>query len=377
VTIHLEANKELINKVFVFLNIISTTDYKMIDKRILLTVLLSSVLVTSPAVLALDKLEVGAVVEVEYSSITNYDNTEESGFALATVEFGINAQLNDFVDFHILVLHEDGNTEPWEVDEATVAMYDREKMFNLTAGRLYVPFGNYDSNMISDPLTLELGETREAAIQVGVDYASVSASVFSFNGETIEAEDVVAGKDKADQYGYALSYAFEADRFNLNAGVSYINSIAESGGIFDNLTSATAVPELVEYVAGNSAFVVVGYGPVKLITEKIAAKDEFDVAELPWLVTQGAQPKASNTELSLSFPVLGKEVVISVGQQITAEALALELPEKRSIAAIGVSLFGNVSLTIERLTDTDYAIADGGTGDKARATTVQILAAKF
>jgi len=375
-TIYLEANKELIKNVFVFLNIISTTDYKMIDKRILLTVLLSSVLVTSPAVLALDKLEIGAVVEVEYSSITNYDNTEESGFALATVEFGINAQLNDFVDFHILVLHEDGDTEPWEVDEATVAMYDREKMFNLTAGRLYVPFGNYDSNMISDPLTLELGETREAAIQVGVDYAGVSASVFSFNGETIEAEDVVAGKDKVDQYGYALSYAFEKGRFNLNAGLSYINNIAESAGIFGSLGTATVAPELVEYVAGNSAFLVTELGPVKIIAEKVAARDEFDFAELPWL-TRGAQPEATNAELAVTFSVFGKEMVITVGQQETAEALALGLPEKRSIVAIGMSLFGVTSLTIERLTDTDYSTADGGTGSKARATTVQLLAAKF
>lgn len=348
----------------------------MINKRILLAVSLLSALVASPAVFAINNLEIGGVVEVEYSSISNYDDTKESGFALATVEFGINAELNKFVDFNILALHEDGDTDPWEIDEATVSLHARDNIYYIYAGRLYVPFGNFDTNMVSDPLTLELGETREAAVQVGVEFAGLNASYFAFNGETIEASDAAIGNDQSDQYGYALSYSFEVNKLTLNTGLSYINNISESNGIVDNLGTATVAPELVEYVSGNSAFVVVDYGPIKVITEKVAARDEFDSAELPWLA-RGAQPEATNTELAVSFPVFGREMVITVGQQKTVEASALGLPEKRSLVAVGISLFANTSLTIERLTDTDYGLNDGGTGEKARATTVQLLAVKF
>jgi len=34
----------------------------------------------------------------------------------------------------------------------------------LTAGQLYVPFGAFETGLISDPLTLEIGETRESTV---------------------------------------------------------------------------------------------------------------------------------------------------------------------------------------------------------------------
>lgn len=135
-----------------------------------------------------------------------------------------------------------------------------------------------------------------------------------------------------------------------------------------------------DYVAGNSAFLAVSFSLVTVIAEKVTAKDEFDVSNLDWNGV-GAQPETSNVEVAVTFPVVGKDVTVAVGQQKTTEALALGLPEKRSLAAVSVSLFENTSLSIERLTDTDYAITDvttsfTGTGDKARATTVQ-LAVEF
>lgn len=351
----------------------------MINKRIFLAISVLSGLVASPSVFAMDNVTISGLVEAEYSAVTNYDNTEESGFALATVELGIDAKLNDYVDGHILALHEDGDTEPWEIDEGTITLHAKDNLYFLTAGRMYVPFGNFDSNMVSDPLTLELGETRESAVQIGVQFAGLNVSVFSFNGETIEAADAAVGNDKSDQHGYAVSYAFEKDKFSLNVSASYIKSIAESDGIFGNLIGANP-EQFMDYVAGNSAFLAVSFSLVTVIAEKVTAKDEFDVSNLDWNGV-GAQPETSNVEVAVTFPVVGKDVTVAVGQQKTTEALALGLPEKRSLAAVSVSLFENTSLSIERLTDTDYAITDvttsfTGTGDKARATTVQ-LAVEF
>ena len=37
---------------------------------------------------------------------------------------------------------------------------------SITGGLLYLPFGVFETNMISDPLTLDLGEKRDPAVVV-------------------------------------------------------------------------------------------------------------------------------------------------------------------------------------------------------------------
>jgi len=49
----------------------------------------------------------------------------------------------------------------------------------LTAGKMYVPFGNFESNMIQDPVTLEIGETRESAGQVGFEHSGFYGSAYA------------------------------------------------------------------------------------------------------------------------------------------------------------------------------------------------------
>jgi len=53
----------------------------------------------------------------------------------------------------------------------------------ITAGQIYVPFGAYETNMVSEPLTLELGETRETSLQVGFVKGDFAGSVYAFNGD--------------------------------------------------------------------------------------------------------------------------------------------------------------------------------------------------
>ncbi|HDK37764.1 MAG TPA: LbtU family siderophore porin, partial [Thiolapillus brandeum] len=112
----------------------------------------------------LENITFSGLVEVEASYVDTPDGNE-SDIVVATVEFGIDAQLTDWINTHILFLYEDGMDNP-EVDEAIVTIANLEEApWLLAAGRMYAPFGNFDSNMVSDPLTLEIGETREEAIQ--------------------------------------------------------------------------------------------------------------------------------------------------------------------------------------------------------------------
>ena len=99
---------------------------------------------------------------------------------------------------------------------------------SLSAGRMYVPFGSYESNMVSDPLTLDLGETSETAIMVGMESGNISGSLYTFSGDTDETS---ATDNDALSFGGNITYRTDT----LWMGASYISNIADSDGIQDML----------------------------------------------------------------------------------------------------------------------------------------------
>ena len=120
---------------------------------------------------------------------------------LATMELGIDAEVNEYVSGHVLFLWEEDDTEPIDLDEGFITLSGGDACPGyFSVGKMYVPFGNFESNMVSDPLTLEMGETRESALQAGFDVDGFYGSVFAFNGDIDEA-----GEDShIDNFGAQL-----------------------------------------------------------------------------------------------------------------------------------------------------------------------------
>ena len=193
-----------------------------------------------------DRVQVSGVVEVEAGAVDD-SSVDSSDIATATVQLGIEATINDGVTGHVLLLHEEDDT-PLEVDEGsiTVSLNGQGSVY-LTAGQMYVPFGNFESHMVSDPLTLELGETRQSILQVGFDNNGLYGSAYLFNGTTIEN----GGDDSVENFGANVGYVMESDSLNIDLGASYISNIADSFGIMDNLpTTGDDINALDSYVDG-------------------------------------------------------------------------------------------------------------------------------
>ena len=93
----------------------------------------------------------------------------------------------------------------------------------FTGGQIYVPFGVYDTNLVSDPLTLEIGETRETAALLGFEYAGVGGSVYGFNGD-----HKLNGDNRIGSWGANLSYAWEQDDVAVAASAGWINNLGDS-----------------------------------------------------------------------------------------------------------------------------------------------------
>lgn len=327
----------------------------------------------STAVIAEPKLEISGAIEVEINSGKDHLAAKGSDIALATVELGFDAEINKNVSAHILFLHEDDSTESPTIDEGTISI-TMGSIF-LNAGRMYIPFGNFESNMVSDPLTLELAETQEAAIEFGFESGGLRASVYAFNGE---ADKVGVDQDLVDDFGISLSYAMKAGSMEIDLGADYINNMAETD-TFEGVVLAG--PTVTEHTAGVALHAIINMDALTVILEHVAASDDFNITDLEFNSLNApvvASPSASNIEVAYTMDMGGREVTVAVAHQSTADvdAAIIGLPESRNMLSVSTSVATDVGLVIEFSDATDYETADSGSGESGGMLTAQ-LAVEF
>lgn len=160
------------------------------------------------------------LVEVE-ASYQDGPGASTSDTQLAKVEIGLDARVNDWVSASLLLLFEEDNTDPIDFDEAIITIGNTEvSPFYLAAGRIHLPFGRFETQMVSDPITLDMTEFIETAVQVGAVLNGWEASVFVFNGEIQER-----GDDRLDQFGASLNYAWASEDGGARWTQGFITSI--------------------------------------------------------------------------------------------------------------------------------------------------------
>lgn len=311
-----------------------------------------------------DRIEIAGLVEVEASYVEPFEGDSESDVVLATFELGLAAQVNDWVEALASVLYEEGETD-LEVDVAQITIANPEVTpVYVNAGQFYLPFGAYETNLVSDPLTLEIGEIRESAVEVGFVHEGFGGSVYAFQGD-----NEVDGDTRIDSWGANLGFAQELDTISWAVGAGYISNLGDSDSLRDTVVDPT------NFTGGWTANLAVVAGDLNLIGEYLGAADEFDAAELDFN-GNGAKPQAWNIELGYSFEVFGKESVAAIAYQGSNEALALELPEERWLVGWSIGIFDGTALSFEYSHDSDYSTGKGGTGEDASAFVAQ-LAVEF
>lgn len=331
-------------------------------------------------------IEIAGLIEVEAGYVSPYEGGSESDVVLATFELGITSQINDWVDAGASLLYEQDETD-LEVDVAyiTIANLEVTPAF-LTAGQIYIPFGAYETNLVSDPLTLEIGESRETAVQLGFVQGDFSGSAYLFSGD-----NKVDGENQIGSWGANLGYAHEQDDRAWAFGVGYLNDLGDSDTLQDatNDNRVAAFEEAIEGGVDPGVFSVdptdrtggwtlnaaATFGQFNVIGEYLAATDNFDTDSLSFR-GKGAKPSAWNIEAGFTFPVMGRESVVSVAYQGTREALALELPKERWLVGWSIAIFDRTSLAFEWAHDLDYSASDGGTGKSGDSVVAQ-LAVEF
>jgi hypothetical protein len=293
-----------------------------------------------------ERITLSGLIEVEanYEDLDSDDpdtDGDSSDLTLATVELGVDVDIAQHVSGHVLFLWEEDDTDPVEVDEGFITLDGQDVVpLYLSAGKMYVPFGYYESRFISDPITLELGETNESALKGGFVYQGLELSVAAFNGDVEEA-----GEDNhIESYVASVVYTLPEDTvpdLGLMLGVSYISNIADSDGL-----AGETPGEIADYVGGLGAFVSVSFRDRFFFeAEYIGATDRFEAGELSFDDGQALEPKAWNFEFAF-VPMDRLEVAV---RYEGGDDLGGFQPEEQYGAVVSYGLFENTALSLEYL----------------------------
>ncbi|MFK5891923.1 MAG: LbtU family siderophore porin [Pseudomonadota bacterium] len=305
-------------------------------------------------------ITVGGVIEVVANNTDSdgWSGQSASNIVLDTFELGIDASAGNWVSASVLLLYEDASDDNLNVDETFITIANSDVTpFYLSAGRLYVPFGNFESNMISDPATLTLGETREDIVQVGFETeGGFYGSTYIFNGDTDEAKSGYSSVDNnlIDNYGLNFGYAMEKDNFGLDVGLGYINNIGTSDTLQDSIDSNGLCAGngcIMDYVDGLSLHAVATFGQFNLIGEYVAALESFAADELSSVNNKKLKPKAWNIEGAYNFEIAGKDTTLALGYQKTKDMLlddtTTDYFEKAWLLNISIGILDQTTLAAE------------------------------
>ena len=252
----------------------------------------------------------------------------------ATAQFGLDALLKERLHGRLVLLWEEDDTEPYDLDEGWLRL-NLGKFF-VGGGRRYLRFGVFESMFVSDPLTLELGETNASAAFFGFEKSGLTLEALVFNGDVEEAG---AAPDRLN--GLNLGVEWSSGALTLHLG--WVSELAESDGVLDGLTGVD------HHVDGVCGFCMVELGGLKLILEAVLGLRRYASVDLDVDGDgRGDRPFAWGFEAQLGG--LGVKGLGEMGVGLRIEGSdEVELPKLRYGVAVCVDVVDGLSVTVETL----------------------------
>jgi len=246
-------------------------------------------------------VKVGGRLEVDMTAARAKDaageKTSSSDVILKTAQLSADATVNQYVTGRIALLYEEGeNNDNIALDEAIVGLKGGEALpVYANLGRMYVPFGQFKSHFISDPMTKILGETNDTAVVAGYANDIVDLNAGFFKGKvketgrsehinsTVASATLTLPKGKGSEEGFAMK-----------GGVSYLSNLATS----DTLEPETTVSgEVGDTAGGLSAFLSMSYAERFFFdAEYLGALSNFDNGDFNFADAKSRKPQTWNLE---------------------------------------------------------------------------------
>lgn len=203
----------------------------------------------------------------------------ESNFSPATAQLGLGIAAGTRISGNLILLSKDGGDPA--IDEATIVL--SKDCWFARLGLQYLPFGHFRTHLISDPLTLALGETGGTAILGEFKAERFALSAFAFNGNAEQAGE----SDSIRDWGASL---IVTPLPGLEIGASYLSDLADgNAGLFADVDNGYR-----SRVAGWSSYAVFDLGQAELSGEVLGAVGGYSAAD------GGGKPQAWNIELAFA-----------------------------------------------------------------------------
>ncbi len=332
-------------------------------------------------------LNVSGAIQPLVSYQTNYGGGNNSSITLNDAELDLVATASTWITGFLTMEYSQTPTDgpinsvdssPVRIGRAFVTAGNLNKFpLYLSAGQMYVPFGQYTTYMITDPLTEDLGRTKALAVVLGgheKQDGGLTGQLYAYQGfTTISNTTAATGNANINQWGANLGYGFDVKGWSSRTTASYINNIADSVGMqstgngynngfpgFGNQpfpTGPNPNEGIVHNVPGIDAREQLGYGPFNFMGEYTGAARSFDPTNMSFN-GHGAKPQALSVEGDYEFNAFTKPWAFSVGYGHSWQALALALPENNYLVGINVAVLRDVLATFEYEHNGNYTGAD-------------------
>lgn len=252
--------------------------------------------------------------------------------------------------------------------------------FYATAGQRTIPFGHYNTFMLSDTMPKLMFKLLERSVLFGYDSQSTGAvrpyaTTFVFKDDTRDAN---GNGDSINNFGANLGLRLESSHdIKSDFGVSAVANVADSNGM--QSTGLNAFPgfgnsailqadgntvngeNLDRKVPGFNAYGTVSHDNLVFNGEFTGATSSFTANNMTYN-QHGAKPSAVHGEGAYLFTIANFPANVAVGYDHTWQALALNMPQQRYITALNVSFIHNTITTLEFNRWINYAAGDTATG---------------
>ncbi|MDL1980055.1 MAG: LbtU family siderophore porin [Deltaproteobacteria bacterium] len=295
-----------------------------------------------------DKIHPSACIEVEASyedcnfHDTSEKDTDTSDLVLATVEIGFDVDIAKHVKASLFFLYEEDATD-FDVDQGIITIDGADVVpLYVDLGKMYVPFGRFESHFIRDPLTLELGETNESAAVGGFRNDWLELSLGVFNGDIDETGE----KNHIDNYLASACFTLPETTvpdLNLTAGISWVSNIADSDALQEAIEEEATIKN---HIDGFNTFLIVSFlDRFFFNAEYLGAIDDFEAGELSFDGGESFKPEAWTIELACGVTDSLSLAVCYEGSNDCGDFL----PKKQFGGVVSYDLFKHTSVALEYL----------------------------
>lgn len=301
---------------------------------------------------------IGGTLEIEAWWGEDFDGVSDNSIDLASSEIEIEAEITEWAAGSV-VFEWDDDEDKFGIDEAIVQLGPTDDFpAYFQVGRFTVPFGLYDGNTVTDPLTKEVFEIKEDAAMIGMELNDFYTSVYLFDSDASDGDD----NSIFEQYGVTIGYKLKKEAYKFDCSLGYVNSVTGSDTLSEEYDMEAG------YVAGLTAQMGVRVAGFVFLAEYVGAIENYHPSDEE---EESTRPSSYHLEAGYNTAILRIPALFTVAYSQSSDLADIE-PRRRMSTVLWLGLIDGIGLNLEYTQDRDYGLASGGSGEKADIYTIQL-----